>query len=97
MTSLMTSQNHVAFRQVLENSNNNNNNKNKNNKAISKTALKHAVKNSTLSCYDLKHKCSLVKLLIDDSFEMVKANKAIFGMKIRPELPDLTGIYSKLS
>ena len=36
----MTSQNHVAFRQILENSNNKNNNK-----AISKTALKHAVKN----------------------------------------------------
>ena len=43
MTSLMTSQNHVAFRQVLENSKN----KNKNNKAISKTALKHAVKKTS--------------------------------------------------
>ena len=32
----MTSQNHVGFRQVLENFNKN--------KAISKTALKHAVK-----------------------------------------------------
>ena len=40
MTPLMTSQNHVPFHQVLENSTNNK----KKNKAISKTALKHAVK-----------------------------------------------------
>ena len=40
----MTSHNHVAFRQILENYKNNNN-KNKNNKAISKTAFAmHAVK-----------------------------------------------------
>ena len=39
----MTSHNHVAFRQILENSKNNNNNKD--NKATSKTAFAmHAVK-----------------------------------------------------
>ena len=34
----MTSHNHVAFRQILENSNKNNKNNNNNNKAVSKTA-----------------------------------------------------------
>ena len=93
----MTSQNYVAFRQILENSKNKNNNKNKNknNKAVSKTAAcsQKLTNPRLLAPFDILKMKSEEKLIVRFFIDICKEKYKMMN-KQHPILSSLFYLFS---